>query len=712
MKGIRLVIRLLTMVPVILSLCWDMFSATGLWIAVLSSWMAIVVAELPVLNRLRQRVVIVVTMVGLIATQIVGWWMLNGWFWTSFFGPKMVLTLHLWFTAGFGFATLVLGFRLLAKKSRTWFFFEMALIALSTAVIFFPHQYKIVIRPLWLSDLAWSMGLEPSVALGFVGVALASLLSILTVLDRSRRVHVSIVLLPLLSLLALIFVDPMEMETPPPPERLEDILNGGQSNEQTSRGGSGGQSDEDDQNVNSGQQEKQEGSAGTPPPVAVVLLGDDYEPPNETFYLRQEIQSQFNGLRLVAPTDQTIPYDAPRGFPNQEVQFQEPPDDGYRKSVMADVALLTQHTAPILIESPIQYTPTVNPRPGRFVRTYRSVSMPLNVGYERFLDLSIGSPHWSTDYWEHLTQTPPDPRYAELAQSIVAQLPLEYRDNLVAQAFAIKLFLDEQTQYTMKERHENAADPTAEFLFGPHKQFIGYCVHTSHAAAYLWRSIGIPARIGVGYATPAEQQKGSAILVLANDAHSWPELYFEELGWVILDVAPQTTLDEMGDPPDLAMLDALEELARAEPDSQFRQTIDWRALWQEYKVYLYAVGMSLLIILAVSLIAWKGLRRWQYRYSKETYWVYISAMDALSEQGCIRLHGESPEYFARRVQSIYPSLSPIVWAHIQSSFGEPMSDVSTLRVHRHQLSTEIHSQFSHWRLWMGWLNPFSPWRTR
>ena len=106
MKGIRLVIRLLTMVPVILSLCWDMFSATGLWIAVLSSWMAIVVAELPVLNRLRQRVVIVATTVGLIATQIVGWWMLNGWFWTSFFGPKMVLTLHLWFTAGFGFATL------------------------------------------------------------------------------------------------------------------------------------------------------------------------------------------------------------------------------------------------------------------------------------------------------------------------------------------------------------------------------------------------------------------------------------------------------------------------------------------------------------------------------------------------------------------------------------------------------------------------------
>ena len=48
------------------------------------------------------------------------------------------------------------------------------------------------------------------------------------------------------------------------------------------------------------------------------LFGDDYTPPNEVFYLRQEIQSQFNGLRLVAPTKSTIPYNAPRGFSTLE----------------------------------------------------------------------------------------------------------------------------------------------------------------------------------------------------------------------------------------------------------------------------------------------------------------------------------------------------------------------------------------------------------
>ena len=181
----------------------------------------------------------------------------------------------------------------------------------------------------------------------------------------------------------------------------------------------------------------------------------------------------------------------------------------------------------------------------------------------------------------------------------------------MANAFAIKLYLDEVTRYTMKERHELAEDPTAEFLFGPHQQFTGYCVHTSHAAVYLWRSLGIPARIGVGYAPPAEQQKGSALLVLGNDAHSWPELYFEELGWVILDVAPQTVLDEVGDPPDLEVLDALEELARAEPDSQFRKAIDWAGLWVKIRPYVINTLGFFTVTTLIALILRKVRRRFR-----------------------------------------------------------------------------------------------------
>ena len=116
-------------------------------------------------------------------------------------------------------------------------------------------------RPLWLSDLAWSVGLEPSLALGIIGALLATLLSIQTVLDRSRRIHPSIIFFPILVILALILVNPLEMETPPPPQRLEDIKGGGSMSDKgglDKRGGaSGGQADQNDRIIITGSQEKQ-----------------------------------------------------------------------------------------------------------------------------------------------------------------------------------------------------------------------------------------------------------------------------------------------------------------------------------------------------------------------------------------------------------------------------------------------------------------------
>ncbi len=711
-------VRMLTMVPVVLSLFWTVLSQAGLTIAIVASWIAIVLAEHRVWQKLRLRVigaatVLLFLLVALFRHIVLDWSIVP-----TLLGSVGALWLDMVLWVGIGFGSTVLTLRVLAKRYTFWFFVELALIALGTAVIFFPHQYKIIMRPLWLSDLAWSMGLEPSIALGLIGAVLATVLSILTVLEQSNRRHFSVVLFPLLALLALIFVDPLEMDTPPPPQQLEDILNGGQSAEKGQGAGGSNGGDDNEQNVNSGQQEKQSSANGQPPPVAVVLLGDDYKPANEVFYFRQEIQSWYNGFRLVAPTDPDIPYEAAKGFPDRMVEFSVPPSiDEYRKRVLADVALLTEHTSPFMLESPLSYTPTINPRPGRFNRTYRTESAALNIGYEQFLELHVGNPTWSPNYWSHLTDRPRDQRYAELAEEIISTLPLEYRDNLVAQAFAVKLYLDEQTKYTMSERHETAQDPTGEFLFGPHAQFTGYCVHTSHAAVFLWRALGIPARVGVGYATPMEQQKGSAILVLGTDAHSWPELYIEELGWVILDIAPQTVLDEMGEGPDLEMLDALEELARAEPDSQFRRAINWRSLWLEYRGVVFTTLNGLLALATVLLFFRKWDRRYRYRKSGDVYWLYVSALDALSEQGWVRKTGESPEQFAKRLESNFPSLTPIVWAQIEAVFDESdtrsmtVSTLDALRTHRVQLSVEIVQNTTRWR-WVGWLNPFSPWLSK
>ncbi|MCW2768813.1 MAG: hypothetical protein JWR27_246 [Aeromicrobium sp.] len=63
----------------------------------------------------------------------------------------------------------------------------------------------------------------------------------------------------------------------------------------------------------------------------------------------------------------------------------------------------------------------------------------------------------------------------------------------------------------------------------------GYCVHFSSAMAVMARSLGIPARIAVGYApgSPVGQRNGDTeYKVTSDDLHAWPELYFQGVGWV------------------------------------------------------------------------------------------------------------------------------------------------------------------------------------
>ncbi|WSQ08457.1 DUF3488 and transglutaminase-like domain-containing protein [Streptomyces sp. NBC_01231] len=65
----------------------------------------------------------------------------------------------------------------------------------------------------------------------------------------------------------------------------------------------------------------------------------------------------------------------------------------------------------------------------------------------------------------------------------------------------------------------------------------GFCVHFSFAMAAMARSLGIPARVAVGFAPGSPQADGSVSVGL-KDAHAWPELYFEGVGWTRFEPTP------------------------------------------------------------------------------------------------------------------------------------------------------------------------------
>ena len=66
---------------------------------------------------------------------------------------------------------------------------------------------------------------------------------------------------------------------------------------------------------------------------------------------------------------------------------------------------------------------------------------------------------------------------------------------------------------------------------------IGFCQQFAVAEATLLRSLGIPARIAVGYQDGELQDDGS-FLVTTQDAHAWVEVLFPTFGWLPFDPTP------------------------------------------------------------------------------------------------------------------------------------------------------------------------------
>ncbi|MER7734283.1 transglutaminaseTgpA domain-containing protein [Streptomyces erythrochromogenes] len=70
----------------------------------------------------------------------------------------------------------------------------------------------------------------------------------------------------------------------------------------------------------------------------------------------------------------------------------------------------------------------------------------------------------------------------------------------------------------------------------------GFCIHFAFSMAAMSRTLGIPARVAVGF-TPGEKQQDGVVNVSMRDAHAWPELYFQGVGWTRFEPTPRSGLN-------------------------------------------------------------------------------------------------------------------------------------------------------------------------
>jgi transglutaminase-like putative cysteine protease len=120
-------------------------------------------------------------------------------------------------------------------------------------------------------------------------------------------------------------------------------------------------------------------------------------------------------------------------------------------------------------------------------------------------------------------------RVSALARSITANAANPYDQAVQIEAYLRTLTYDLDVPMVAP-----SADLVDAFLFDLRR---GYCDYFASAFVMMARSVGLPARLAVGYAS-GRMEAPSTWLVSAADAHSWPEVYFERVGWVAFEPTP------------------------------------------------------------------------------------------------------------------------------------------------------------------------------
>lgn len=147
---------------------------------------------------------------------------------------------------------------------------------------------------------------------------------------------------------------------------------------------------------------------------------------------------------------------------------------------------------------------------------------------------------------EQLANAPePDPDLVEEYTDVPASLPkvvhkkalqvTKGADNDYERAVKLQDYFAVDGGFTY-DTHVKAGSGTsaiARFL----EQKRGFCVHFAFTMAAMARTLDIPARVAVGF-TPGTESDSGVMKVGLQDAHAWPELYFEGVGWTRFEPTP------------------------------------------------------------------------------------------------------------------------------------------------------------------------------
>ena len=149
------------------------------------------------------------------------------------------------------------------------------------------------------------------------------------------------------------------------------------------------------------------------------------------------------------------------------------------------------------------------------------------------LQAATAAPPESVNAYLALPELPE--RIVTLANDITTGAVTPYDKAKAIESYLLTFTYNEDVQMN------HSTNYLEQFLFDVQE---GYCEQFAAAYAVLGRVVGLPTRVAVGF-TPGEYDDATQTYTVTTDnAHAWPEVYFDGIGWIAFEPTPRT--DEGG----------------------------------------------------------------------------------------------------------------------------------------------------------------------
>jgi transglutaminase-like putative cysteine protease len=167
-------------------------------------------------------------------------------------------------------------------------------------------------------------------------------------------------------------------------------------------------------------------------------------------------------------------------------------------------------------------------------QSYHIKSLSANPSLTQLRSAGSSYPEWINTRYLSLPDTLP-PRLYSLALDLTANATAPYD-----RARAIEQYL-RNIPYDLDISLPPADRDVVDYYIYDLKR--GYCDYSATAMVVLARAAGLPARLVMGYAGGSYNSNKAHYEIREENAHSWPEIYFADTGWV--EFEPTSSLPEI-----------------------------------------------------------------------------------------------------------------------------------------------------------------------